>query len=119
MTYFDYKITNLVNNKIYIGKTSNIKNRFNGQIAAARRKDPNDYSKIHRAMNKYSINNFIIEQLDQYSIESEALQAQIEFIKNLNTTDDSIGYNISHGGDGPSGYKHTEEAKEKMSTFKK
>jgi group I intron endonuclease len=119
MTYFVYKITNLINNKIYIGKANNIKKRLNAHKTAARKKDPNDYSKIHRAFNKYGEENFIIEELGQYSAEIEALQAEKEFIKNYNSTNDLIGYNITEGGEGSSGFKHSEESKEKMSAIKK
>lgn len=119
MPYFVYKITNLINNKIYIGKANNIKKRFNAHKTAARRQDPNDFSKIHRAMNKYGEDNFFIEELGEYSTETEALQAEINFIKNLNSQDDSVGYNITLGGEGASGFKHSDESKEKMSNSKK
>jgi len=117
--WYIYKITNLLNNKIYFGKTNNIRMRWNGHKAAARKQDPNDYSYIHRAINKYGFENFKIEEVERFEIESDALEAEKRYIAMYGTRNDNIGYNITEGGDGASGYKHTEKAKKKMSKHKK
>lgn len=84
-----YKITNNINNKIYIGKdtTSN----------------PNYYgsgSLISKSIKKYGIENFtkeIIEICESNEILCEREKFWIEF---FNSSDLKIGYNISKGGDG-------------------
>ena len=52
-----YKITNLINNKIYIGKSVNIEKRFQGHKRAKCN------MAIHKAIQKYGINNFTFENL--------------------------------------------------------
>lgn len=114
--YYVYKITNLVNGKIYIGKTNNIKARWNKHLSTAKNKNSKDYSYIHRAMSKYLFENFKIESIAEFEIEDQALAMEIEVIAKLNSTNRNVGYNISHGGDrGMTGLKHTEETKAKIS----
>lgn len=85
-----YKITNLINNKIYIGKS--IKN------------DPNYLGSgllINRSIEKYGIKNFkkdIIEE--SISTIDELNEKEKYWIKYFNSTDLNIGYNIAYGGDG-------------------
>lgn len=120
MPSYVYKITNLVNGKIYIGKTSKtIEYRFRRHIRAAKVKDPKDYSAIHKAINKHGYENFKVELVEEFSTDEECLEAERKYISQFNSIDKKIGYNISLGGDGPSGAKHTEEAKIKMSRFRK
>jgi group I intron endonuclease len=119
MTYYLYKITNLVNNKIYYGKTDNIRKRWNAHKTAARRQDINDYSYLHRAMNKYGVKNFSIEKIEDFDTEVAALRAEMTYIKLYDTTNRKIGYNLTQGGEGSSGFKHSDESKRKMSKAKK
>lgn len=52
-----YCITNLINNKMYIGQTSRIwQERWKDHIDAAR--DLNNQRPLYRAMRKYGIENF-------------------------------------------------------------
>ena len=54
-----YKITNLINNKLYIGQTKKtIEERFKAHIKVARQ-HKNRY--LYDAMNKYGYENFKIE----------------------------------------------------------
>ena len=119
MNYYTYKIINLINGKIYIGKAANIKKRWSQHKTAAKNKDPNDFSILHRSMLKYGFDNFIIEQLTEHEKEEDALAQESIFISELKTRDRNIGYNMTDGGDGPSGYKWSDEAKKKMSENRK
>ena len=119
MSYYIYKITNIINGKIYFGKAKNIKKRWNNHKTAAKSKQKKDYSHLHKAMNKYGFNNFIIEQVEEFEHECDALIAEINYIKNNNARDPNIGYNISEGGDGLTGYHHTDASKKLMSDNKK
>lgn len=116
MKYFCvYKIINLVNNKIYIGKTShNLLKRFNAHKTAARKKNPKDYSKIHRALNKYGFENFRIEQMEKFDLESDCKEAEIKYIAMYKSRNNDIGYNITKGGDGNSGYIPSEETRKNI-----
>lgn len=94
-----YKITNLINNKIYIGKTTQsykrLLKRYNDEVLYVKNNRP-----IINAIRKYGIVNF------QFEIISSCLNLQflneleINTIKQYNSTNHSIGYNITPGGDG-------------------
>lgn len=115
-----YKVTNLVNGKIYIGKTTKgIKIRWQRHKAAAQRQDPNDYSILHRAMNKYGFDKFKIEVLEVCVSAEASLEAEKRQIAGYKATDRDIGYNQTEGGDGTPGHRHTEDSKQRMSVAKK
>jgi group I intron endonuclease len=119
MKFFIYKITNLINQKIYIGKTNNIKKRWNSHKAAAIAKNKKDFSILHKALLKYGFENFKIESLFEYDSEIEALEQEMFLIATLDSRNREIGYNISAGGDGYSGFKYSEEYKKTMNQEKK
>lgn len=92
-----YKITNLINNKVYIGKTTkSITNRFRSHLKNAKNK-VNRY--LYDSMNKYGYENFIVEQIevvdDKFGNDRE--KHWIAFYKS-NTKE--FGYNMTIGGDG-------------------
>lgn len=56
-----YKITNLINNKIYIGLTTcSLKERWNNHRHCVK----SDPRHLYCSMRKYGIENFKIEQID-------------------------------------------------------
>lgn len=58
-----YKITNMLTNKVYIGKTEGtIEQRFEEHKKAARN---NVQSHLYNSMRKYDFTNFIIEQVEE------------------------------------------------------
>lgn len=124
-----YKTTNLINNKIYIGKTINDRPEYFGSGIL-----------IKNSIDKYGIDNFKKEIIDNTSSIDELNEKEIQWIKYFNSTDLTIGYNISKGGDGGDlftnnpnkeeirkkyskkgkkngmfGRNHTDDSKEKMS----
>lgn len=122
-----YKITNNVNGKIYVGKTKDtINNRYKAHLKQAlKNKDLNiTSSRLYNAINKYGVENFSVEQIEEcpYEILSER---EIYWIDKLNTRDLSIGYNLCKGGEcGPGGpmFKgkhHSDKTKELMSINRK
>ena len=119
MPFYVYKITNLKNGKIYVGKAVNIKKRWSKHKTAAKRQDPNDFSYLHRAMLKHGFDNFSIEELAVFTTEEKSLIQEIAYIEKLGSRDRNIGYNLTEGGEGSSGFKHTDESKQKMSEIKK
>ena len=104
-----YCITNLVNNKKYVGKTSlpDINQRFI-QHKNDCNKSRNDNRPLYRAMRKYGKENFIIELIEQVDTEEEACLKEQYWIKQLNTY--KYGYNITYGGDGKRLYDYKELA---------
>lgn len=96
-TWYCYKLTNLINNKIYIGKTFNIKYRLVAHIKEAN-SNPKTY--LHRAMFKYGVANFAIEEIYSSSSEEEAFAKEIELIKKYKSNNENVGYNLTGGGAG-------------------
>jgi len=82
-----YKITNLINNKFYIGQ--DIKN------------DPKYFGSgklINSAIKKYGIENFKKEILEFCTDEKHMDEREIFWIKELDATNRKIAYNICEGG---------------------
>lgn len=106
-----YKVTNLINGKVYIGKTTkSLEARQRGHHKESKAGRGN--SIFHKAIRKYGIESFIWEILGQYKTISDLDAAEIEFIRLYESCD--TGYNITSGGGGITGYKHTEKTKEKI-----
>ena len=104
---FIYVITNKINGKQYVGKTTDsIKNRWADHIKNTKRKR-SEKRPLYDAMNKYGIDNFFIEELEQCSINVLSDREQY-WIKKLNTYHD--GYNATLGGDGSILYNYKELA---------
>ena len=118
-----YKITNKINNKIYIGQVYNktIQDRFNRHIKTA---SADCKSYIGRAIHKYGKDNFICELIDTATSLQELNQKEIYWISYYNSTDSKIGYNLTPGGDGGNTYlckteNEMKEIKEKISKSNK
>lgn len=95
-----YKITCLINNKIYIGKTTrSIQERFREHLYSAD-SDRSYISYLYNAINKYGSQNFIIEEIEQCTSEAQLNEREIHWISTLHSQDSSIGYNIQNGGEG-------------------
>lgn len=86
-----YRITNLKTNESYIGKSTNIKNRFKQHIRTAIGLDGVARTKIHGAMKEYGIDNFSFEVLEKCTKEnySEREKYWINFYET-----NVYGYNI-------------------------
>ena len=107
-----YKITNKINNKIYIGQTvKTITERFSKHINSVKR---HSISYIHRAIRKYGKENFIIEEIEKCNSSDQLNEREIFWIKKLNSKLPN-GYNLTDGGGGISGYKLSKETKQKIS----
>ena len=95
-----YKITNLQNNKIYIGKTTTcIQERFSKHIYEANTPNTKGYMFIlHKAFRKYGINNFNIEQIEE--IDNSLLNTREIYWINFYNSMMPNGYNMTFGGEG-------------------
>lgn len=102
-----YCITNLINSKRYVGKTTTtIEERWREHCKDSQKKSCNKRP-LYNAFNKYGIENFIIEELEHIEDNSLLSEKEIYWIKELETYG-SKGYNASKGGDGTVLYDHTE-----------
>ncbi len=90
-----YKITNDINNKVYIGKTQfSIEKRF-WEHCRDSKKRKNEKRPLYSAMNKYGIEHFHIELVEETSNPEER---EKYWIKQYNSFHN--GYNATLGGDG-------------------
>lgn len=113
-----YKITNIVNKKVYIGKSKNIKVRIANHLSKLR--NNNHYNTyLQNSFNKYGEDNFYVEVIEECN-ETVLSNREKYFIKKFNSTDPSLGYNLTEGGDGGlAGYKHSKETKTKIGNAQK
>lgn len=101
-----YKITNKINNKIYIGKTTILPEiRWKQHISASNgNKNRIDYNYLlHKAIRKYGKDNFILEILEEVEDESLLSKKEIYYINYYNSCilkENSNGYNMTFGGEG-------------------
>ena len=111
-----YCITNLVNDKKYVGQTiqSNPIKRWKQH----QHQSKNSNHLIHNAIRKYGSCNFKFEIIDQCVSTNELCEAEIKWIFELDTFRN--GYNMTLGGESVMlGLRHTEETKRKMSESQK
>jgi len=99
-----YLIRNIVNNKVYVGKTSRpLFTRIKEHLRFS-----NPGHALHRAIKKYGQNCFTVEVLAE-RIESlkKANITEISLIQSYQANNKKYGYNLTSGGDGIVGYKWT------------
>jgi group I intron endonuclease len=107
-----YLVTNTVNGKKYVGKTSRtLLWRWGRHISASRRR--NDRAVLHKAIRKYGASAFTQEVLSRACNDEALSQLECFWIRELNTRNPR-GYNLTDGGEGTVGTKHSPEAKEKI-----
>lgn len=101
--YFIYLVTNLINNKKYVGLTTKtIEHRWKEHINCSHSNGNASEFALHRAIAKYGEQNFIVEQIDTADSENELKQKEIYYIAYFHTyTNDpcGYGYNMTPGGD--------------------
>ena len=105
-----YKITNIKNNKIYIGQSSDIFWRWTHHKSDLNNNRHHNRH-LQNAWNKYGKDNFvfsIIEQCPEDNLD-EKESYWINYFDSYNN-----GYNLDYGGQGIRGYKHTDTELEKM-----
>jgi len=109
-----YRITNKTNNKIYIGCTTQgiehrKKEHYSRCFKVGRK------SKLCDSMKKHGFDNFEFEIIKDYETPEEMFLNEIYYIGFYNSKE--TGYNLTIGGEGCLGYKHTEETKKFISDF--
>ena len=98
MTCGIYLISNLINNKIYVGQSINIEKRWR-QHKRELKNNIHENKKLQNAWNKYGEENF------EFSIACECEEKQLNtleqyYVFSLESYLSKGGYNISLGGDG-------------------
>ena len=107
-----YKYTNLINGKIYIGKTYHL----NKRKYEHKHREVNTY--FHNAIKKYGFENFKYEVIAQTDNDKTLNFLERYYIRKFNSFGEN-GYNLTLGGEGTLGYNFSEEQKKKMSEVRK
>lgn len=88
--HYIYKITNTINEKIYVGKSKNPKVRWRQHKSHSKKRN----TKLYYAMRKYGIENFTFEILEE-CLESQVNEKETYYVFLLEPY-----YNMTNGGDG-------------------
>lgn len=104
-----YTITNKHNGKLYVGISGNIKKRWR-----AHRNMDGVCSILYSAFKKYGIENFEFKHIADAFSWKNACELEKHLIKEMKTKSPN-GYNLTDGGDGTLGFKHSQEECKKRS----
>jgi hypothetical protein len=105
-----YRVTNTVNDKVYIGKWSHptVDHRWRLHKSAAKKGSPYYF---HRALRKYGFDAFKVEVIDRAGTGEELADMEKKYISLYQSNNPVLGYNMTIGGEGTSGFKMPEEWK--------
>jgi group I intron endonuclease len=99
---FIYKITNIINGKVYVGKTTDtVESRWVDHQKIARQGEGYYF---HNAIRKYGPSNFQTEILAVASSKEELAGLEKHFISLYDSRNSEIGYNLAPGGEGGMSY---------------
>lgn len=114
-----YKVTNIINNKSYIGQTTRFNRRKMEHIRSSNKSIYKDYNwPFHKAIRKYGDTNFVWDIIYSGSCNSDLLnELEMLFIDLYETY--KKGYNANYGGGSNRGCIRSEETKKKLSEINK
>lgn len=111
-TYEVYKVTNNITGKVYVGITNQgFKIRWYKHCSDSIR---GSMFPLHLAIRKYGIDNFTVQVIEICDTVDILKSRESYWIKELDSKNKTKGYNLTDGGDGTFGRKHSEESKQKM-----
>ena len=99
---FIYKVTNNINNKVYVGKSIlNIHKRFKEHLNDSKNLKL-QHRPLYNAMKKYGQENFYVELIEEVdnSILDDREKYWINYYRSYVGFEDCCGYNATLGGDG-------------------
>lgn len=119
-TYILYKISS-PSGKVYVGRTIQpFKVRMNDhRTDSFKERKRKSCRKLDNSTRKYGWKNMTCEIIQKFSSEKLLDDMEINFIRFWDLLDQDKGMNLTKGGYGIYGYKHSEETRKKMSESKK
>jgi len=117
---FIYKLTNRMNGKIYVGKTThkNLNSYLSNKRCLARQGKHSH--PVVAAMSKYGVDNFTVEVLSTTEAAEWCDYLEVLWIMLLDSRNPEVGYNVhAGGGKGALGHAMSEEHKLKIGAANK
>lgn len=112
--YEIYLVFNKITQKYYVGQTSQgYLVRWTQHVWEAGT-GKGHCKLLYASMNKHGVENFGVSVLSTAETSEEATNLERLWIILLNSRDKKYGYNISEGGPGATGYRHSPESKAKI-----
>lgn len=111
-----YQIKNKLNNKVYVGQTKyDLQTRWDFHLTCKERLRKNKKYPLYEDFDKYGLDNFEMSVLkDNLSTQDELDYWERYYISELNSRYPN-GYNLTDGGLGTLGFRHTDGEKQKIS----
>jgi group I intron endonuclease len=113
-----YKIVNIINNKLYIGSSVDIKARWKYSHLKPLRENRHCNILLQRAWNKYGEDNFKFEVM-HYCFKEELLIIEQTYMDIYNSANPRYGYNLCPTAGNCLGLKASDAARLKMSNTRK
>lgn len=106
-----YGIRNLINNKLYVGSSKNLKKRIIAhKCGLNKNKHPNEY--LQKSYNKYGLHNFLFFTIEL--CDTAKLYEREQYFIDLYQSIDN-GYNLKRVDTGKDGFVYSKKTREKMS----
>ncbi|MBQ7171919.1 MAG: GIY-YIG nuclease family protein [Clostridia bacterium] len=99
-----YKITNIINGKVYVGQTNNLEKRTYKHFYLAQNGCKRH---LYNAMRYYGLENFEISIIEECSSD-EASDREQYWIKEYKSTNKKYGYNKTDGGEMSNSWEHND-----------
>lgn len=111
-----YKVRNTVNGKVYVGQTSkSVDRRWWEHRCRARLGED---KVLYNALRKYGEERFAVSVLCLCDSKEELDEMEYHYIKQFNSFKDLSGYNMTYGGEGAYGYRHSAGTRNRMSAIR-
>lgn len=109
-----YQIINKINNKIYIGSSIDVEQRWNTHKRELRSKKHHNKN-LQNAWHEYGEENFVFEIIELVEDTNQLIDKEQYYIDSTKCCDSDIGYNVSPTAGNCLGVKRTEEEKRWLS----
>lgn len=108
-----YMIKCLINGKVYIGKSNDVKRRWREHKSRLKRNN-HENEKLQHDWNKYGEDNFEFKLIENYDNEEFGIELEKKYINEYKSCDLNFGYNMTLGKGENRGEIPTEETKKKL-----
>lgn len=105
-----YSITNMVNNKVYVGSSINISKRWSGHKTSLRSRTHHS-SILQSSWNKYGEQSFLFSIIEIVENPLDIIRREQFWIDTLGSAKRGTGLNVRPVAESPAGLKHYDETK--------